>query len=88
MADTKPTEAERAVSALHDSANLITKLIASGDTKEEVRGNIDRNVKHIDLMLGKDLVKNSGLDLTAFAPASAAGKAFLVTYPVTKQDKD
>jgi hypothetical protein len=50
---TKTPNPEKAVSAAFDSVNLINKLVLeTADDKKKV--NVDRNVKHLELMLTKE----------------------------------
>jgi len=44
---------EKAVSAAFDSVNLINKLITEESTDEK-KSNVDRNVRHLELMLTKE----------------------------------
>jgi uncharacterized protein YbaP (TraB family) len=49
---------EKAISAAFDSVNLINKLIAeTADDKK--KASVDRNVKHLELMLTKEFFKQA-----------------------------
>lgn len=73
----KQENIDEAIAALNDSVTLINDLIAAGEKTEETKATVERNFQHIDLMLDKDFVKNSGKDLSAISAASAAGKTFI-----------
>jgi len=45
---------EQNVSALYDSVNLINELQAIESPTEEQTETIDRNTKHIEIMMGKE----------------------------------
>lgn len=77
----KTPDIDKTLSAMTDSVNLITKLIAAKVVDKQGLDTIDRNVKHLDLMVGKDFVKNAGKDLKSYTDASAAGKDYQVANP-------
>ena len=83
----KTPDINQTISAMNDSVNLINDLLASNDVSEETKGTIDRNVRHLDLMVEKDFVKNSGKDLSLFTKASTDGKAFLTANPLAPKTK-
>jgi hypothetical protein len=77
---TRPTEEqklEKSVSAMNDSVSLINRLIESGKHTQNVHDSIRRNFSHIELMLGKDFIKNSETDLAPFEAAVSAGKTYI-----------
>jgi hypothetical protein len=45
---------EKHVSALYDSVNLINELQAIESPTEEQTETIDRNTKHLEIMMGKE----------------------------------
>ena len=59
-------------SALH-SVNLINELAALDSRTDEEMDTVDRNVRHLEIMLGKDYWTTE--DLTPFSAAVATGKA-------------
>lgn len=77
MKDEKRNNIENIISALNDSVTVINNLIFAGEKTENVKKEVERNFKHIDIMLEKDFIKDSGKDLSAFTAASAAGKSFI-----------
>lgn len=82
MPATKPelTEAqkvEKQISAMGDSVNLINKLIAEGKHTQQVHDTITRNYRHLEIMLDKDQIKNSGTDLKVFTDVIAAAKEYI-----------
>lgn len=76
---TEEQKVARQISAMGDSVDLINKLIAEGKHTEQVHDTIERNYRHLEIMLEKDHIKNSGQDLTSFTAAIAAGKAYNAT---------
>lgn len=70
---------EKQISAMGDSVDLINRLISEGKHNEQVHDTIDRNVRHLELMVAKDNIKNSGSNLTPFQTAIAEGKAYIAT---------
>ena len=70
-----PSAAEIAkhYTAALDSVNLINELVAKDSLDEEELDTVDRNVRHLEIMLGKDYWTDE--DLTPFSDAVAAGKA-------------
>jgi hypothetical protein len=73
------TEAEkldRQISAMGDSVGLINRLISEGKHTQQVHDTIERNYRHLEIMLDKDHIKNSEQDLTSFTNAITAGKNY------------
>ena len=68
---------EQNFKALGDSVNLINKLVAMVSLSDEEKGDISRNVEHLELMLAKEELANVTRDKTSFTDAIAAGKAKL-----------
>jgi len=58
-----------------DSVDLINELVAKDSLDAEELDTVDRNVRHLEIMLGKDYWTDE--DLTPFSDAVAAGKAAL-----------
>lgn len=75
-------KAQRQISAMGDSVDLINRLISQGQHTENVHETIDRNVRHLEIMLGKDHIQNAGADLTSFETAVTDGNAF-TAQPIT-----
>ena len=75
----KTQNPEKAVSAAFDSVNLINKLVLeTADDKK--KANVDRNVKHLELMLTKEffteaLTEHQRTDIDA---CIVAGEAYTV----------
>jgi hypothetical protein len=76
---TKTQKIERQISGMGDSVSLINRLIAEGEHTEKVHDAIQRNYRHLEIMLDKDDIKNSDEDLTPFTDAITAGKAFIAS---------
>jgi len=56
-----------------DSVNLINELVAKDSLDADELDTLDRNVRHLEIMLGRDYWTDE--DLTPFSDAIAAGKA-------------
>lgn len=59
--------------AAMDSVNLINRLVAQSSLTEEEQDDIDRNVRHLQIMVAKDYWTTE--DLTPFNDAITAGTA-------------
>jgi hypothetical protein len=72
-----PSAAEIAkhYTAALDSVNLINELVAKDSLDAEELDTVDRNVRHLEIMLGKDYWTDE--NLTPFSEAVDAGKAAL-----------
>lgn len=71
MSDTPtPEEIARHYSAMMDSVNLINALVPTQDA--EALDTLDRNVRHLELMVGRDWW--AGYDLALINAAIVAGK--------------
>ena len=74
---TEEQKVARHISAMGDSVTVINEAIEKGDHSKNAHKRIEANVSHLELMIGKDMIANSGQDLTAFTAAIAAGKSFI-----------
>jgi hypothetical protein len=76
--ENKTPNTAKAVSAAFDSVNLINKLITetADDKKKE---NVDRNVKHLELMLTKEFFTEAltAEQKTEIETCIAAGKTYI-----------
>ena len=68
-----PTEIAQHYKAALDSVNLINELVAKDSLDAEELDTVDRNVRHLEIMLGRDYWTDE--DLTPFTEAIEAGKA-------------
>ena len=71
--DVTPEDIARHYRAAMDSVNLINDLVAKGNLDAEELDTVDRNVRHLEIMLGRPYWTDE--DLTPFSDAVAAGKA-------------
>jgi hypothetical protein len=62
------------IKALGDSVTVIDAVLAQDVRTEEDNDTLDRNVRHIQIMLAKDYIKESGADLNPFEAAVEAVK--------------
>jgi hypothetical protein len=69
---------ENTVSAARDSAwvinDEIAKLANNQPWNDERRGNIERNVAHLEFVVSNTQISGSGLDLSDLTAAIAVGK--------------
>lgn len=65
------------IKALGDSVVVIDQVLAGEYDYDEPMDALDRNVRHIEIMLDKDHIKDSGEDLTGFVDAVARGREAL-----------
>ena len=72
-----PEEIQQQVRALGDSIHVINTIITENAYDEDTRDRMDRNVRHLQIMLGYDHIKNSGADLFPSEGAIAVGTAWL-----------
>ena len=73
--DLTPEDIARHYSAAMDSVNLINELVAKDSLDADELDTVDRNVRHLEIMLGRPYWTDE--DLTPFSDAVAAGKAAL-----------
>jgi hypothetical protein len=76
-------EVEGTVRAARDSVWVIndelSKLANNMPWNEERKGNIERNVAHLEIVMADPEISGSGLDLSDLTTAIAAGKQELTT---------
>jgi hypothetical protein len=63
------------ISALEDSVWVIDQMLATEPLTEESLATINRNVEHIELMLTKDHILESGTSLVPFQEAVSRARA-------------
>ena len=76
---TEEQKVARHISAMGDSVTVINQAIEKGEHSENVHKRIEANVSHLELMIGKDMIANSGQDLSAFTTAIVAGRVFITS---------
>ena len=77
MEDEIEYDVEQDIKALGDSVTVIDQMLAIDEPTEEDLDTLDRNVRHIEIMLAKDHIKNSGKNLKPFKDAVARGRETL-----------
>lgn len=74
-------EVQKYIAAARDSVTVITeqlqKLSAGESASEEIKGNIERNVEHLEIVVARQEVIDSGEDISDLQQAVASGKAKL-----------
>lgn len=68
-------ETSQHIEALGDSVTVIDEAIATGERDEDTLNLIDRNVRHIEIMLAKEHIQASQADFKPFEDAIKRGKA-------------
>lgn len=64
-------------SAMDDSVSLVDSLVAADTHSEEIDDTVDRNYRHIEIMLAKDHISADDRDKTAYTDCVASAKTFL-----------
>jgi hypothetical protein len=71
---TPKEQATKDIKAMYDSVALIEELNATPNLDEEQLDRLDLNIRHIEIMLGKPHIKESGEDLSAFEAIVGSSK--------------
>lgn len=74
---TEQQKVQNQITAMGHSVDLINQLAQGDDHSENTHNTIDRNVRHLEIMLEKDHIKNSGSNLTVFETAINSGRTFI-----------
>lgn len=64
-------------SAMDDSVTLVSELVSAGTHSEEIDDTVDRNYRHLEIMLAKDHISADERDKTAYTDCIASAKTFL-----------
>lgn len=82
MPEPTTEQVTRHIAAMRSSVNVIDQEVARTEPlTEQQKNNIDRNVKHLELMMAKPFIQarvTGGEDLSDVTAAITAGKAKLV----------
>lgn len=65
------------IKAMWDSVHLIDAIIQANVHDEQLDDDVRRNYKHLEIMMGKDWIIDSGEDLTPFVDCVARAKSWL-----------
>ena len=71
---------ERMIAGLQPSVDVIDKVIAGTDpyfTEEEKKDSVDRNYRHLEIILGKEEVAEALEDPTPYTDAISRAKTYL-----------
>lgn len=71
---------ERMIAGLQPSVDVIDKVIAGTDayyTEEEKKDSVDRNYRHLEIILGKEQVAETIEDAKPYTDAIARAKKYL-----------
>jgi len=83
-----PEQVGQDLSAMGDSVFVIDSKIengpSEGQTQEEANDEVDRNVRHLEIMLAKDYIQDSGSELATFQVAVTDGNDYIAEHPVVK----
>lgn len=67
---------ERTISAMRDSV-WVVNTESEKELSSQTVNTVKRNVQHLELMMSKEEISNSGQDLSDVTAAIAAGNAFV-----------
>jgi hypothetical protein len=70
-------QTQQDITALGHSVIVIDDVLALDTPDEEQLDALDRNVRHIEIMLAKEHIIDSGADLSEFEAAVARGREVL-----------
>lgn len=65
------------INGLQASVAVIEKLMADNIKTQEKKDTMDRNVRHLEIMMAYDHIKNAGVSLDPYAAAVQSGKAWM-----------
>lgn len=71
------TETAEHLLGLQASVAVIDSVILANVQADESREEMDRNVRHLEIMLGMAHIQQSGTDFAPYTAAIEAGKAWL-----------
>jgi hypothetical protein len=78
----------RHLSAMGDSVWVINSMIENGpgegQTQEGANDEVDRNVRHLEIMLAKEYIQDSGSELATFQVAVTDGNAYIASHSSDK----
>ena len=79
-----PEELDQMFRAMDDSVDLINYKIANGpsefQTQLQCNKEIDRNVRHLEIMLGKPYIQDAGRPLGSYEQAIVDGDAYIASH--------
>lgn len=70
-------DVQQDIKAMWDSVLLIDEIIAADKHDAQLDDDVRRNYKHLEIMMGKDWIIDSGEDLTPFVDCVARAKTWL-----------
>ena len=80
-----PEQIDQMFRAMDDSVSVINLRCTNGpgeyQTQLECNQEIDRNDRHLELMLSKDYIQDAGRDLTPYENAITEGEAYIAEHP-------
>jgi hypothetical protein len=75
--DFSPEATAEHLRGLQASANLIGQIAAGAERTTELEDTMDRNIRHLEIMLSMSHIQAAGADLAPYTAAITAGKAWL-----------
>lgn len=70
-------QVEKHIASIESSASAIDQIIGNPPDTDEVRDDMRRHMRHIEIMCAMNHIKDSGVDLKPFTDAAARGAAWL-----------
>lgn len=70
-------DVQQDIKAMWDSVHLIVEILAADKHDEQLDDSVRRNYQHLEIMMGKDWIIDSGEDLQPFVDCVARAKTWL-----------
>jgi hypothetical protein len=70
-------DVQKDIKGMYDSVNLIDSIIQADKHNEQLDVVVKCNYQHLEIMMDKDWIIESGEDLTSFVDCVARAKAWL-----------
>lgn len=64
-------------SAMDDSVTLLNELITAAEHSDDIDDSVDRNYRHLEIMLAKDHISDDTRDKSAYTDVIASSRTFL-----------
>lgn len=77
MIQFSPEQTAQHINGLASSAAVILSASSAGERTPELLTSVNRNIRHLEIMLSMSHIQTAGTDLTPYEAAISAGKAWL-----------
>jgi hypothetical protein len=86
-----PEQIAQDLSAMGDSVYVIDSMVENGprgdQSQLEANEEVDRNVRHLEIMLGKPYIADAGRPLGSYQTAITSGQAYIASHGGLPGDK-